>query len=262
MDFGLAKLKGALKLTRTSSTVGTLAYMAPEQIQGGEADARSDLFAFGVLLFEMLSGNLPFRGEHEAAMMYSILHEQPESIRKYLPDLSAACERILEKALEKDPAERYQTAADMVADLRRWRRETSTTLPRPKTEPVQIPRFESGQGRPASSRKRWLIASGVGACLLIVGLLIVAHPWSISVPDRKMLVVLPFENQSDSSKEYFAGGLTDEITTRLSSLSGLGVIARSSAKNYKGAKKSIREISTELGVDYMLMGTVAGPGRK
>src|SRR6267154_4578178 len=75
MDFGLAKLKGSLKLTRTSSTVGTLAYMAPEQIQGGEVDQRSDIFSFGVVLFEMLTGSLPFRGEHEAAMMYSILNE-------------------------------------------------------------------------------------------------------------------------------------------------------------------------------------------
>ena len=79
MDFGLAKLKGSLKLTRTSSTVGTLAYMAPEQIQGGEVDARSDIFSFGVVLFEMLTGQMPFRGEHEAATMYSIVNEEPQS---------------------------------------------------------------------------------------------------------------------------------------------------------------------------------------
>jgi eukaryotic-like serine/threonine-protein kinase len=89
MDFGLAKLKGSLKLTRTSGTVGTLAYMAPEQIQGGEVDARSDIFSFGVLLFEMLAGHLPFRGEHEAAMMYSILNEEPEPVQKSRPDLPA-----------------------------------------------------------------------------------------------------------------------------------------------------------------------------
>ncbi|MDP1678320.1 MAG: serine/threonine-protein kinase, partial [Bacteroidota bacterium] len=80
MDFGLAKLKGAMKLTRTSSTVGTLGYMAPEQIQGGEVDHRSDIFSFGVLLFEMLTGRLPFRGEHEAAMLYSIVNEEPQNI--------------------------------------------------------------------------------------------------------------------------------------------------------------------------------------
>ena len=265
MDFGLAKLKGALKLTRTSSTVGTLAYMAPEQIQGGEVDIRSDLFAFGVLLFEMLTGNLPFRGEHEAAMMYSILNEQPDTIQKYIPDISATCERIIEKALEKNPDERYQSAADMVADLRRWRHETGnigrttleatkispppsrTTPPLPQERPVVLP------------SKGWLIAGGIGIAVVVIGLLLL-HPWSGGTSDRKMLVVLPFENQSDSSKEYFADGLTEEITTRLSSLSGLGVIARSSAKNYKGAKKSIKEMSSELGVDYILMGTVRWSG--
>ncbi len=82
MDFGLAKLKGSLKLTKTSSTVGTLAYMAPEQIQGGDVDARSDIFSFGVVLFEMLTGHMPFRGDHEASMMYSILQEEPESVQK------------------------------------------------------------------------------------------------------------------------------------------------------------------------------------
>src|SRR6185436_17074532 len=78
MDFGLAKLKGSLKLTKATSTVGTLGYMSPEQIQGGEADARSDLFSFVVVLFEMLTGRLPFRGEHEAALVYSIVNEEPE----------------------------------------------------------------------------------------------------------------------------------------------------------------------------------------
>src|SRR5512136_238994 len=87
MDFGLAKLKGTLKLTRTTSTVGTLAYMAPEQIQGEDVDHRSDIFSFGVVLFEMLTGKLPFRGEHEAAIMYSIMNEEPESAQHYRPDL-------------------------------------------------------------------------------------------------------------------------------------------------------------------------------
>jgi len=266
MDFGLAKLKGALKLTRTSSTVGTLAYMAPEQIQGSEADARSDLFAFGVLLFEMLTGSLPFRGEHEAAMMYSILHEQPDTLRKHLPDISAACERIIEKALEKNPDERYQSAADMVADLRRWKRDTSSIHPTPpdamKIQSSVSPVAPSDQyEKPTGNRKRmWIFSAGVGMAMLAVALLLLMHPWSRDVSERKMLVVLPFENQSDSTKEYFADGLTDEITTRLSSLSGLGVIARSSAKNYKGAKKSIKEMSAELGVDYILMGTVRWSG--
>ena len=125
MDFGLAKLKGSLKLTKTSSTVGTLAYMAPEQIEGGEVDARSDIFSFGVVLYEMLTGHLPFRGEHEAAMMYSIVNEEPLPIQKYLPEISSELVHILNRALEKDPGDRYQTVAEMAIDLRRLKKETS-----------------------------------------------------------------------------------------------------------------------------------------
>src|SRR5690349_3501314 len=112
MDFGLAKLKGTMKLTKTSSTVGTLAYMAPEQIQGAEVDGRSDIFSFGVVLFEMLTGRMPFRGEHEAAMMYSILHEEPESVAKSRPEVSPEIDRIIRRALEKEPEDRYQHIDD------------------------------------------------------------------------------------------------------------------------------------------------------
>jgi serine/threonine protein kinase len=125
MDFGLAKLKGSLKLTRTSSTVGTLAYMAPEQIQGGEVDARSDIFSFGVVLYEMLTGHLPFRGEHEAAMVYSIVNEAALPIEKYLPDVSSELVHVINRALEKDPEDRYQYVHDMVIDLRRLKKQTS-----------------------------------------------------------------------------------------------------------------------------------------
>ena len=125
MDFGLAKLKGSLKLTKTSSTVGTLGYMAPEQIQGGEVDSRSDIFSFGVLFYEMLTGKMPFRGEHQAAMVYSIVNESAEPITKYLPDASVELTNIFAKAFEKNPDERYQTAIDMVADIRRLKRQTS-----------------------------------------------------------------------------------------------------------------------------------------
>ena len=129
MDFGLAKLKGSLKLTRTSSTVGTLAYMAPEQIQGADVDARSDIFSFGVVLFEMLTGRLPFRGDHDAAMMYSIINENPESPLKFRPDVPPELDRIIGRALEKDPADRYQHVDDMVSELRRVQKQSAQGFP-------------------------------------------------------------------------------------------------------------------------------------
>ncbi|MGA7160785.1 MAG: serine/threonine-protein kinase, partial [Bacteroidota bacterium] len=125
MDFGLAKLKGSLKLTKTSSTVGTLAYMSPEQIQGIEADIRSDIFSFGVVLFEMATGKTPFRGEHEAAMMYSIVNEEPEDAAKHRNDIPSELLHILKKSLEKDPDDRYQSMSEIIVDLRRLKKEST-----------------------------------------------------------------------------------------------------------------------------------------
>ncbi|HLX11322.1 MAG TPA: serine/threonine-protein kinase, partial [Bacteroidota bacterium] len=118
MDFGLAKVRGSLDLTRNTSTVGTLAYMSPEQIQGGEATPRSDVFSFGVLLFEMLTGKLPFRGEHEAAMIYSIVNEPPVELRSLQPSVPSAFEAVVNRCLEKDPQKRYGDARELLTDLR------------------------------------------------------------------------------------------------------------------------------------------------
>ena len=170
MDFGLAKLKGSLKLTRTSSTVGTLGYMAPEQIQGGEVDHRSDIFSFGVLLFEMLSGKLPFRGEHEAAMVYSIVNEEPESLQTFVPDAPAELLRVIGRALEKDPEDRYQSAADMVSEIRHHLKQSSRVQRSAADIPVSVPRrvaASSSAQETSPSRTKWrMIGLGVGIFLV------------------------------------------------------------------------------------------------
>src|SRR2546426_881173 len=142
MDFGLAKLKGSMKLTRTSSTIGTLGYMAPEQIRGGEVDVRSDIFSYGIVLYEMLTGRLPFRGEHEAAMMYAILNEEPEPVEKYRPGISPELSRIVNRAIEKDPEDRYQSSADMVSEFRRFQKQSGRGE-RPPTAGVPPPTRKS-----------------------------------------------------------------------------------------------------------------------
>ena len=114
MDFGLAKFRGMAGPSRPSGVIGTAAYMAPEQIREEEADARSDIFSFGVLLYEMLAGRLPFRGEHEASLMYSIVHEDPPSLSSVRTDIPESFERIIRRALEKDMTRRYQDAHTMV----------------------------------------------------------------------------------------------------------------------------------------------------
>lgn len=193
MDFGLAKLKGSLKLTRTSSTVGTLGYMAPEQIQGEEVDSRSDIFSFGVLFFEMLSGKMPFRGEHQAAMVYSIVNEPAEPITRYLPDASVDLVNIFAKALEKNPEERYQTAIDMVVDIRRLKKQTSKIISVRSLhqedfgiEPV-VPSPGIRQALPASRRASWNSPTVLQIALIlslavIAGLFVFGKTIKSSVP--------------------------------------------------------------------------------
>lgn len=175
MDFGLAKLKGSLKLTKTSSTVGTLAYMSPEQIQGGEVDARSDIFSFGIVLYEMLTGQLPFRGEHEAAMIYSILNEEPEPIQKYRPELSSEFLHVVNRVLEKDPNDRYQSVNDMLIDLRRLKRQ-STRVVRTSSPEISVAQGDvsvpspSSLAQPTKSKiTKYLWGAGIG----VVGVLLI-----------------------------------------------------------------------------------------
>jgi eukaryotic-like serine/threonine-protein kinase len=207
MDFGLAKLKGSLKLTKTSSTVGTLAYMSPEQIQGNEVDGRSDIFSFGVVLFEMLTGELPFRGDYEAAMVYSIVNEEPESVQTYRPGISSEVMHILNRSLEKNPEERYQYVHEMVIDLKRVKKE-STHAPRPVRPQAAIelkPVFE-GEDKtglvtekeivPAKGRKTsWnrLVIVAILLCFVaVITAILLLKPFSHEpLPPMK---IIPFAN--------------------------------------------------------------------
>ncbi len=131
VDFGLAKLTGQAKLTKTGSTVGTAAYMSPEQAKGEEVGPQTDIWSLGVVLFEMLAGHLPFRGDHEAALMYSIVHEEPQVLSRFRPDVSPNVASVVSKALQKDLGSRYQSARELVSEL------TSATA-----QGAQLPRQE------------------------------------------------------------------------------------------------------------------------
>jgi TolB-like protein/Flp pilus assembly protein TadD len=258
MDFGLAKLKGSEKITRPLSTIGTLAYMSPEQVRGEEADARSDIFSLGVLLYEMLAGRLPFRGDHEAAVVYSIAHEDPEPIASVRSGVSPDLQRIVNRALEKNPAARYQSAADVIVDLRQVERGSVPTGESANAPPRTTSPAPRGQSA-TKFRTRWVI-SGIVVILLIAAALVLYRSGpgagGGTSGGRKMLAVLPFENLGASERDYFADGITEEITSKLSGLSGLGVIARTSAMQYKKTTKTVRQIGDELGVQYILQGTV------
>ncbi len=146
MDFGLAKLKGSVKLTKTFSTVGTMAYMAPEQIRGEEIDKRADIFSTGVVMYEMLTGRFPFRGEYEAAMMYSIQNEAPQPITNFRDDIPDYIEEIIFRALEKSPADRYQSMEEIIYELKKMPM-VKTKVPEQEKSIIVLP-FENMSSDP------------------------------------------------------------------------------------------------------------------
>lgn len=250
LDFGLAKIEGAAKLTQTGSTVGTMAYISPEQAQGKEVDGRSDIFSFGVLLYEMFAGRTPFTGEHEAALIYSIVNEEPEPLARYKSGVSDDVHRLINKCLSKNPDERYQSASDLLADLKRERRLS-------QSGPV------SAAATPTHSTHRTgtLVGTlGIIALVAAVGFILLPKWFGGDANEAQAgpikLAVLPFDNIGAPEDEYFADGMTEELIARLASVPDLGVIARTSIMQYKSTEKSISEIGEELGVDYVVEGTI------
>jgi serine/threonine protein kinase/Tfp pilus assembly protein PilF len=244
MDFGLAKLREGTQLTKVGSTVGTAAYMSPEQAKGEEVDNGTDIWSFGVVLYEMLTGKQPFKGDYEQAIIYSILNEKPE----LEGNISEALKYIVEKALAKDRKDRYQTAHEMQSDLEQLKNETFSKA-----------YSKTSKNHPTPKKKKWIVPIVIVSFIVIltaVYFLFMNKQEETINGTRKMIVVVPFENLGPSENEYFADGLTEEITSKLSGISGLGVIARQSAMQYKKTTKSIRQIGEELGASYILQGTV------
>ncbi len=247
LDFGLAKLKGISKLTRELSTVGTIQYMSPEQIRGEEVDQRTDIWSLGVVLFEMLNCELPFKGDYEQAVIYSILNEQPGLKDHFENDINNGIKTVIKKCLKKDIHSRYQNIIELLSELNSYRQNLSI--------------INSGTKKTSIKdilNKNKTIYISISLVLLTIFILIIFRSYHSEkqYSDRKMLVVLPFENLGSQEDEYFADGITEEITNRLGVLKGLGVISRTSALNYKKTNKSIKQIGKELNVDYVLEGTV------
>jgi serine/threonine protein kinase len=266
MDFGLAKLKGATKLTKAGSTLGTAAYMSPEQARGEEVDQRSDIFSFGVVSYEMLAGRPPFRGEHAAALMYSITNEEPAPLARYNEQVSEELQHIVSKALEKDKEDRYQHVDEMLADLRRERK----TLEYAKSgyikagEPNQVVPSERVQ----SKRNIVRVILAAATVLVLVVLVFLFNPFKksteqtpIGTKGQKSIAVLPFVDMSpQKDQEYFCDGMTEELINRLSNVQELHVPARTSVFTFKGKAADIREVGSKLDVQTVLEGSVQKSG--
>ena len=260
LDFGLAKvvstvaadeaetLTAATATTRLGGVLGTAAYMAPEQARGRPVDQRADVFAFGVVLYEMLAGERPFKGATGTEVMAAILTDQPAPLPAGVP---AAIGAVVTRCLEKDPGRRYQGAGELRAALEAVQSGAAAVQGAPPIE-----------SRPSS---RWLTAAVVlaaaiaGVVTLDLGGVRSRVIAAFTGPPRAIkLAVLPFANLSgDPEQEYLSDGLTQEMITQLGRLhpEGLSVIARTSVMRYKGKDTPVDQIGRELGVDYVLEGS-------
>ncbi len=246
IDFGLAKLTGRSKLTVPGITAGTVAYMSPEQALGNEIDQRTDVWALGVILFEMLTGRLPFQGEYEQAVIYSILHEDIDEWK----DVPDEMKPILGKCLEKKAENRYSTMEELADDLE------------------QISSGQKSFANRKLRRKRSLPALAAITLVTLVSVVYLINRFGSPSPDKEQqwvnsIAVLPFVDLSPAkNQDYFCMGLAEQILSNLARLKGLKVIARTSVNRYKNSKKTIPEIAGELDVQNILEGSIQRAGNK
>lgn len=237
LDFGLALTAKGRTLQAKGSTAGTLAYMSPEQVSGGHIDHRSDIFSFGVVLYEMMAGRLPFTGDYEASLVYSITNDTPEPVRDYRPDLPAGLDNIISKSLEKDPALRYQDISELLADL----------------EKISGGGEETEPSRRKRSRK---LGTAVIVAILIAAAVVIALMIRPAPPAGTTIAVLPFDDMGEQADTIFAGAVASEITSQLTKVSDLNVINRSSCMQYKRSGMNAVDFARSLHADYVIEGTV------
>jgi serine/threonine-protein kinase len=251
-DFGLAKLfesvddvaaapEGTAR-TQPGMIVGTVAYMSPEQATGQPEDARSDIFSFGVVLYEMLSGHRPFAGATDLDVLQRVQHQQAAPLGDAIP---APLRAIIEKSLEKDPADRYQSMRDVVVDLRRLARQV-------------------GEARaPAMFSRRRMVLAAAALVVLALGAdaLWRLRPATTAALRVRSIAVLPLQNLSrDPDQEFFSDGTTEALISNLGQIHDLEVTSRTSAMRYKGTTKTTPDIGRELGVDAIVEGSVQRVG--
>jgi serine/threonine-protein kinase len=300
-EFDTSALKNEAVSTETGALMGTVRYMSPEQARGLTLDARSDIFSLGVVLYEMLSGKSPFAGATTADVIAAISDKEPPPITQYRPEAPDELKRILTLSLQKDRAERYQTAREILTDLKRVKQRleieaelksnsaTSGGLDhvttaegnaveaaappmisaeglRPverygKTKPVS---GASPRTRTAATRKLTAVMATLVLVFITMWMFLRNRPGApASVAAIRSLAILPLENLShDPEQEFFADGMTDALITNLAQINSLKVISRDSVMRYKGTRKPLPDIAKELNVDGIVEGSVMRSGER
>ena len=269
LDFGLAKVvpganavmeagmsqatieSSADHFTSPGTAVGTVAYMSPEQVRAKELDARTDLFSFGAVLYEMATGALPFRGESSGVIFKAILDGTPTSAMRLNPDLPPKLEEIINKSLEKDRNLRYQHASEIRTDLQRLKRDTEST------------RIAATQASPDKTLKRGKLWVVLSACIIAIGLAAAGASYLRSGRTAHIdsIAVLPFTNGGgDANTDYLSDGVTESLIASLTHVPELKVKSRNSVFRYKGKDVDFKKVGNDLGVSALVSGRVVPRG--
>ncbi len=248
MDFGLARVKGSALVTQQGLTMGTISYMSPEQARGDEVDPRSDIWSFGVVLYEMLTGQLPFKGGGDQAVVYAILNLPPRPVGELRPEVPSGLATVVERALEKDLGDRYQNVEEMLTDLKAVAEGAMPAGP-----------IARRRKAPGLKRKKGLLYGLAGA--LTIAAVVTAVLLSRRPEALDSVAVLPLENRSgDPGQDYFVEGMHEELITELSKIGALKVTSRPSVVRYRGVKKPLPEIARELNVKGIVAGSALKVG--
>ena len=244
LDFGLAKARGHTQMTQIGTTLGTVSYMSPEQASGNIIDKRTDIWSLGVVMYEMLTGELPFKSEYEQAIIYSILNDDPNPVKSLRANVPESLEKIIDRCLLKNIDDRYQNISDLLDDLAAHTGSQNKAAKKRKLLRIQL------------QNKTYAYGFGF-ALLIIIALWYFLIMQDNNTHDQKSIAVLPFTNLSvNKEDEFFSDGITEDILMQLSKIKDLRVISRTSVMQYKDTKKSIREIGKELNVAAILEGSI------